>query len=125
MMFSFSRSFSQLGRGLAHATRSVATTWRARAAHLKRAVRKIQFGSEETNFLNKWRLRFLRHGRLAYGGEFRCDADQNDGSANAEFGEVLQFRDPDAFVGKVGAVGRIHIAQADDVTLDFNRAMPP
>ena len=49
---------------------------------------------------------------------------KNDGSANAKFGEVFQLRDADAFVGKVRAIGRIHIAQANDVTLDFNGAMP-
>ena len=49
MMFSFSRSF----QSLVHATCRLAKTCRAHAAHLKRAVRKIQFGSKQGNIPGK------------------------------------------------------------------------
>src|SRR5579863_9634340 len=58
------------------------------------------------------------------GGKLGCNADKNDGSADAEFREMLQLRDADALIGKVSAIGRVHVAQADDVTLDFDGTVP-
>src|SRR5580704_8691013 len=59
-----------------------------------------------------------------YGGELGRDADQDHGSADAEFGEVFQLRDANSLIGKIRAVGRIHIAQADDISFNFNGAVP-
>ena len=58
------------------------------------------------------------------GGKLGSHTHKDNGSADAEFGEMLQFGYADAFIGKVSAIGGIHIPQPDHIALDLDGAMP-
>jgi hypothetical protein len=62
--------------------------------------------------------------RLPGDGELWRDADHDNRSADAKLAEVLQLRDSHTFVGKECAVRGFQIAQANDVVLDLDRAVP-
>ncbi len=71
-----------------------------------------------------WQHARMNMRALPLDGEFRRDAQQDDGRADAEFGQMLQLRHADAFVFKKCAVRGFHVAEPDDVVFDLEGAMP-
>src|SRR6266404_538002 len=83
-----------------------------------------QYGSTRRGGLRGVRRKWADALRLARDGKFRSHAQQDYGSADAEFGKMFQLRHADAFVFKKCAVRGFQIAQPDDVVFDLESAMP-